>query len=212
MKKISFFALAFVSTLVFADSSGSNSGGSQSNRGNKSWGWLVDVGNLTFGNVNAFGVGGGVNLFVSGNSVISAELGSGTNYDFLSSFVGDTVNASTNWQGLYYKGFVSNSFYLKTGIEATQIHYRVTHYPLIVSSYSQSAYINLYSAVLAIGNQWQRSSFTIGCDWIALDVPIANSGYSETVSGTPSGTPWDLKSDLTKTGGTFGRFYLGMNF
>jgi hypothetical protein len=213
LKTIAFIFLICASFTTFADSDNGGTttteGRSAANRQDKKWGWFGDVSGLNIGNINMYNLGVGVNYFINPNNLIVAEIGTGTNVDFVSSFGGDTVNGWTNWQGIYYKHFFNNSFYIKGGIEFTEVRYNVTHYEL--TDYSQSAYINLYSLYVAIGNQWQFRTFTLGCDWVAADLPFANTSYSETDVGTPNNA-WNLKSNLTNGGLTVARFYLGMNF
>ncbi len=187
-------------------------GRSRAARADKTWGWVGQAGNLTLVNRSTFGVGAGFLYYLSTDNVLSFEIGAGTNYDFTSSFAGDTVNSHDRRIGFYYKGFVSNSFYLKTGLEINHVHYNVVHYPLFGgSSFSQTADVRLYSVFFGVGNQWQINKLTIGCDWAALMVPFANSHYSEESSGTPFSV-WDLKARLTSVGLIVGRFYIGMSF
>lgn len=187
-------------------------GTSRGARADKRWGWVGQAGNLTLVNRATFGIGAGVLYYFNGRNVSSIELGSGSNYDFVSSFGGDTVNSHDTRFGVYHKIFVANSFYFKGGLETNQVHYNVVHYPLFSGpSYSQSADIRLYSVFLGLGNHWQIRKLTIGCDWAALMVPFANSGYKEESIGTPFST-WDLKARLTAVGLVVGRFYIGMSY
>ena len=179
-------------------------------RAEKKWGWVGQFGNFTMANRDTFGFGAGLLYYINGDHVLSVEAGTGTNYDWVSSLAGDTVNGSDSRFGVYDKIFVGNSFYLKAGIEADHVRYEVTHYPILSEKYSQKADIDLYSVFLGLGNHWQIGKLTIGCDWFGVMLPFANANFSETDVGTGSG--WDLKDRLTKTGLIATRGYIGMSF
>jgi hypothetical protein len=184
---------------------------SEENRADKTWGIVGQLGNFTLGGKSTFGLGLGGLFYVNANNVLSVEIGSGTNFDFLSSFSGDTVN-SQDWRlGFYDKAFFSNSFYLKYGLEGNQVHYSVTHYPVFGTNYNQTANINVYTAYFGVGNHWQINGMTIGCDWFGLQIPLTTSNFSETDTGYGSLT-WDLSSRLKSVSGIATRFYMGASF
>ncbi len=178
----------------------------------KKWAWVGQAGDLYFGGQDSMGIGTAMLYYLNQDSILSFELGVGTNTDFWDSIVGDTVNGNNSRVGFYYKWFATNSFYLKGGLEERNIHFNVVHYPVLGgSSNSQTADINLYSVWFGIGNQWDIKRLIIGCDWVGVSLPFANSGFSETDSG-PALSPWDLKSRLTAASLDIGRFYIGLSF
>lgn len=71
---------------------------------------------------------------------------------------------------------------------------------------------------LAIGNKWQWSNFTLGCDWIGVMVPIAQISKKDdlTDDGSLSRSDQnhkDTANELAKvTNLQFLRFYLGVAF
>jgi hypothetical protein len=186
---------------------------SASRRAELQWGLVGQLGNITVGNRAMTGSGAGIYYYLSGHDVMTLEAGAGTNYDFTSSVVGDTVNGRDRRVGVYYKKFTGNTLYFKTGLQADHVDYKVTHYPLFLGpTTTQEASIDLYSLYLGIGNHWQIKQFTIGCDWAAVVVPIAHANYSETNSAPASSDNWDLKKRLTAVGGVVTRFYVGVGF
>ena len=183
---------------------------SHDNRMNKKWGFVGQVGNYTIVNRNTVGGGAGVMYYLNADHVLSVEMGIGTNYDWLSSVGGDTVNSQDSRLGVYDKIFFGNSFYLKGGLEASHVHYKVNHYPLWASNSVQTADVDLFSVFLGLGNHWQKEHFTIGCDWVGAVIPFANANYTEKDEG---GTPyWNLQERLLQPGIIAARVYIGASF
>jgi hypothetical protein len=210
--KILGLVLLFVSSLSSADTGSVDAGGSTPR--SHTWGWVGQAGDMYFGPQSSYGIGAGVLYYLNDKSILSAELGVGTNLDFWSSINGDTVNGSNTRIGVYYKRFVTRTFYIKGGLEDRMIDYKVVHYPTFGGyPFSQDSSINLYTVWLGIGNHWQiRQHLIIGCDWVGVSIPFANSGFTETDSG-PVLDPWNLKSYLADhVSVDVGRFYMGMDF
>jgi len=186
----------------------------ESKRDGKTWGWVGQAGDIYLGGgQDSFGGGAGLLFYLGANAILSVEGGGGTNLDFWNSIGGDTVNGSNARVGVYYSGFVTNSIYIKGGFEDRYLNYNVIHYPDgIPGHYSQTATINLYCLWLGFGNQWNiKDHLIVGADWFGVNVPIANSGYSESDSGAPYGS-WDLKSRLTEISVDLVRAYIGMTY
>ena len=206
MKKINVlvsFLLIFFSGSVFSQGTTEQS---------KTWSWTATLGNYYFGGTSTLNSGIGLHQFTSDSEAISIELLAGTNFDFLSSIGGNTVNASSKKLGFYWKSFPKKSFYFRTGLQADSIHYEVKHYAFLSGTNTkQTADLVSYSLFLGLGNQWIIRNFTIGCDWFGIYVPFAESGYTESSDGTPS-SDWDVRGRMRWTRISVLNFYLGMVF
>jgi|GEM_PF-3954318 len=186
---------------------------SRERRSVKNWGWVGQAGDFYFGD-RAASVGGGFGFlwYVSPNDVLSVEFGGGGYIGTTSVISGDDVTGSNGRFGIFYKRFVTNSLYLKGGLEVRDINYKVTHKDLFTPDYVQKGYINLYTVWVGIGNQWEvNRHLTIGCDWIGASIPFASNNFQEDDNGSPF-NQWDLKQRMVQVTANVGRFYIGMSF
>lgn len=177
----------------------------------KNWGWAGQVGDLYVSD-RATSLGGGFafNWYLSTNNILSVEFGGGG--ILAGSIWDDDASGSNGRFGIFYKRFVTNSFYLKGGLEARDVNFKVTHRQLFGSDYTQKAYINLYTVWIGVGNQWEiNRHLVIGCDWIGASIPFAYSNFQEDDTGSPF-NEWDMKQRLVQVAANIGRFYIGMSF
>ena len=180
---------------------------SEHRRMNKDYTLTAQLTGFAVSPVPAAGVNFG--LFLDRNSMLQAEFSKGTLpiYFF-------NMNATT--LGANYKRFFGNSFYGKIGmdyrsISASDIHTGYT---------TQSGTIGEAESVvanLAIGNQWQWENFTMVCDWIGVNPPIAvlKTTYNPGTNLNDSDRAdleksWNNIAKVTRY--QFLRFYLGASF
>jgi hypothetical protein len=102
-------------------------------------------------------------------------------------FIGFENTSNLAWTRA--KWFAGNSFYLTGGLgvrmfEATRPRYDFKADTGFETSTAASYERTSLTGDLAIGNQWQFSSFTIGCDWAGIMAPLAT--LSESSSQNPS--------------------------
>lgn len=151
------------------------------------------------------------------NTVIQAELtkGDGTNGNDSESLGFSEREGAT--VGLHAKRFLSNSFYVKGGLDYTKMKYNANY--IWTSAPNKEAYgfeANLISAALVIGNQWQWDNFTLGCDWIGLTLPISHeitSEFNDKNLASHAQYNKDDQDTLLKNGtGQALRFYVGATF
>jgi hypothetical protein len=154
----------------------------------------------------------GVNFgfFLNRNSVLQAEFSKGTLpiYFF-------NMNATT--LGANYKHFFGNSFYGKIGMD-----YRSISASDINTGYTKKSgtigEAESLVANVAIGNQWQWENFTLGCDWIGINPPLAvlNTTYNTDNTDLSDSDrdqlnrSWEGVAKVTSY--QFLRFYLGASF
>lgn len=117
-----------------------------------------------------------------------------------------------------YKRFEGNSFYYRVGGDYRKIKVSSNDkdFGIFASDERISGTAESLSASIAIGNQWQFESFTIGCDWIGLTVPVINisntfkSDNMASASYASDKKDWeDLK---TQPSAQILRLYLGASF
>jgi hypothetical protein len=116
--------------------------------------------------------------------------------------------------GLYGKSYLSNSFYMQFGLDHTTI--TAEHEYLWTTADDKVAYGfegSVTSASLMIGNQWQWSHFTLGCDWFGILVPISHSVSSEYADSDMSDSSKNHQREyLQDTSYQFLRFNVGYTF
>lgn len=149
--------------------------------------------------------------YLNSDSLIQLEYTT-SNYD--TNYI-DTTHSSFNAFGIHYKKFISNSFYFNTGVDQRYIKYKIDK-----SSYYYEKNYNLegntFTADFIIGNQWQWSNFTLGCDWVGVVAPIKSS-YSGTLTGEITKLDFEeYNSDKNRffkdPSLIVTRFYLGASF
>lgn len=182
---------------------------SQYNRMNKkyaAWAQLLGYGpNRTNSTGLAFG------SYYTRNDILFAEITYGTGNS--SGGFGSEYDIVTHSLGVHWKHFVGNSFYLNSGIDFRKVDYNYKN----TSTSTDSHFDSTSTAIsFAIGNQWQWQSFTLGCDWVGLSVPITHnvSNANITTSSSYEESSFnDDKDDFSKkTTGQLLRFYLGASF
>ncbi len=133
--------------------------------------------------------------------------------DGWSSFGGFEYDINTKSIGVHWKHFTGNSFYFNTGIDFRKVDY---DYRSTVTS--TQSHFDSTSAIIsfAIGNQWQWNSFTMGCDWIGLSLPVADKISNASITTGSAFEEGDFKDDQDlfsgKTHIQLLRFYLGASF
>jgi hypothetical protein len=120
--------------------------------------------------------------------------------------------------GLHFKKFLGNSFYVRAGADYRMVNFRGTNssgdvsHPVITQFQGHSL-----AAEAAIGNQWQWSWFTLGCDWVGAVLPFSWNITDGSI--TSNAQNWDVeqfntyKADLFYKAVFEGlRFYIGATF
>lgn len=171
--------------------------------------------------------------YLNPDLIIQLELSSGQS-DLAVKSSSDTSSISSDITaktvGVNAKYFTGNSFYFKGGLAYRQIGLKNLNYTSGVSTLSSSSAsqtkisisdmgsVDSAAAELSIGNQWQWSTFTIGCDWLGVMVPLAVVKIDDriTTSGMSSADRKSLQDAWTTLGKAtsvqIGRFYLGASF
>lgn len=133
------------------------------------------------------------------------------------------------------KWFAGNSFYVTGGLGVRMLEAITPRYDFKVDTGFETSTAASYERTslmgdLAIGNQWQFSSFTIGCDWAGIMSPLAT--LSESSTRNPPSKSEDssaladdataeeeakedeerMKSYASDSRPQFVRFYLGWSF
>jgi hypothetical protein len=155
--------------------------------------------------------------FLDRNTILSLEV---TNNGSNSHFQGSGYDLEATSVGLHLKRFVGNSFYLKLGIDQRQVKSKYNwNYS---SEFSEASEVREFegqstAASFAIGNQWQWSGFTMGCDWFGLVLPISSQITREYLSSSTkdydrSRLKESEDQQLKNTIAQGLRFYLGASF
>lgn len=196
-------------------------GSSEYNRINKSFSFTAQLLGSGPNPVSAQGLG--FSFFMDRNSMILFDITKGqvNGYNAFSSSSILNANNKTKSQsfGIHYKQFVSNTFYFRTGMDIRSLSYSYTYSSILFSETSNNRYSfdsESTSLNFAIGNQWQFETFTLGCDWFGVVVPIG-AKFSNVVYNTDNAySQRDLEEDqnrLVKDNNLqLLRFYLGATF
>lgn len=160
------------------------------------------------------GLSGG--LFLDRNSLFVLTIKSGKNLNFFADWPGrfDLKYSSIS---VNYKKFVNTSFYINSAGEFRKIDYSRERYSELISDYETSTFTGSAVALnFAIGNQWQWDSFTLGCDWAGISIPIASRIDTESKNSSDTNNLNYFEDDKNKymknTTGYFVQFYLGASF
>jgi hypothetical protein len=192
-------------TPEFKSSSYSNMGKSEMNRQGKEYLLTGEIG-FAVGGVPSAGATAG--FFLDPNSLIQIDYTSGQ----LSWF---DYDARTKTAGINYKHFVANSFYFRGGAAYRQVKLDYGRFLSFSSKREVGSSENIVADV-AIGNQWQWSGFTMGCDWIGVMVPIARLKNDFDTTGYSNSDRSDAENVWQNTGKDTSvqlvRFYLGATF
>ena len=167
---------------------------------------------LGFGPNARNGTGLIYNYFFSRNDLLVLEYLT----DAFSNYSSRHYNIKTSSFGVHYKKFTGNSFYFRVGLDQRFIDY---NYNSIFLTPPESSAFKGTSTMLsfAIGNQWQWSNWSLGCDWIGTALPLLKSSSNESYSITSDNlarTNMELDQKIFATGSTpyALRFYAGYNF
>ncbi|MFS4458159.1 hypothetical protein [Bdellovibrio sp. HCB2-146] len=147
------------------------------------------------------------------NTVVQLEVLSGVRKDGIF----ENYELKTNSVGIHAKKFVSNSFYVNGGLDYSTIKYDNDY--IFTTSSNKDAYgfeATMLSAGFVIGNQWQWESFTLGCDWVGLTLPLSHSISSEYADASYTNAKKYNKEDqdtlLANGSAQLLRFYVGATF
>lgn len=151
----------------------------------------------------------GAGFYIDHNSLIEAQFSNGTlHYLFFD------IEATTF--EITYKHFFSNSFYTRVGAAYRRILLSNAWFFFSSQTIGEIGSVDSLAADIAIGNQWQWDSFTLGCDWIGYMAPVAILNRSFDPHGATGSDLKDLDKawdDLANVGSyQFLRLYLGMSF
>lgn len=125
--------------------------------------------------------------------------------------------ASASTIGTHYKRYVGNSFYYRAGLDVRDIAIRYNGALRYITSTRDIAATSDLTAAFVIGNQWQWPRFTLGVDWVGLNIPVTNISRHVSFTDVLSN---QHKNDVEKLWGFLGdltsaqlfRFYLGASF
>ncbi|MFZ3231392.1 MAG: hypothetical protein WA160_14375 [Pseudobdellovibrio sp.] len=208
--------VVFCGTLntIHAQTTGSKNdmGASERNRQDKDLSILVHP--VGFGPTGTITQGLTLGFFINPNSVINIELKNGKKFSFLGDILGQyRVNQSS--LGIYYKQFTNTSFYFKAGVDYRTVDYSY-NYTGWFNSTENTQFIGSSTALtFAIGNHWQFSNFTLGCDWVGINLPIIYQTISESTDGSaqnPTRLADEKDNYLKKSSLLVTNFYLGFSF
>lgn len=122
----------------------------------------------------------------------------------------DYVRANDTWlgykaevvmTGVHFQQFLTNSFYIKGGVDYRMI--RLYDYWDILFGGTTTGEFARHDSIgpsFAVGNQWQSEHFVIGCDWGGVYIPAAilkNEYHSDRLSSsdrTDADDAWDRAS------------------
>lgn len=163
--------------------------------------------------------GGTLGLYLSTNIILDFEYLGGT-AGSTSTNLFDYATVQTNSKMITLKVFTGNSFYFRLGAGIKGLNYNLESISVTNSSIRtfQGSYKGEANfGFLAIGNQWQMSNFTIGCDWIGYS-PILNWKVDNEVQNSTISTYYsdlieaDKKNFLKTAQPIVTRFYIGFSF
>lgn len=155
--------------------------------------------------------------FLEPNSVLELEFLKGRSAVFFGDFF-DSLKKDVQTIGVYNKKFLRNTFYLRYGANYRSVDYQYSSANWFGgTSAEEYAFKGTAFAVsLGLGNQWQwQSGFTLGCEWLAIEVPFGTQLGSESYGGSKA-TLDELHSRedqiLKDIGVNLVHFYLGASF
>ena len=154
--------------------------------------------------------GGSFGYFIAPDLIISAEVVSGNSPLIL--FENTSYRSlKYNSVGIHAKNFVGRSFYVKGGIDVNRF---TEDYVGFTTTNFHGFDSDSTSASIVIGNQWQFSHFTLGCDWVGMTLPLTSNIKSEYASDNfEKASLEDDKTRYLKSSGLqLLRFYLGASW
>lgn len=176
----------FFSSLIFAASAcfAGDSGGSSAERASKTFQIVAQPTGWTG---NSFVSGVAASLFLNGDNQLFAAYSVGQGF-----YVGsgsDHESLATKTFSAGFKHFSGNSFYYRIGLNSTQAEYHFSSDDssgnLLLDRRLEGDY---QSASFAVGNQWQWSGFTLGCDWVGVTQPFSSHLSKNDVTGPKAAT------------------------
>lgn len=124
--------------------------------------------------------------FVGSDHVLSLDYTRGFNPSGnVYSEIFSEIQAKIESWSLNYKYFMSNSLYVKSGINARKIEYAKFSVN-VFGNWAGDTYAfsgESTSVDIGIGNQWQFSNFTIGVDWLNISTPAFSRLKSQALLG-----------------------------
>ncbi|UYL10212.1 hypothetical protein B9G69_006420 [Bdellovibrio sp. SKB1291214] len=218
-------SLSFVGTRAMAQDSQlteptriSTSSTSSQNRKDKKFMVALESSSLGPSETSYFGVQLG--MYLKPETILQLEVGGGQNKsdkDTWQIFMLDNARTERinkgNSVAINIKHFTGNTFYVKGGLGYRTIDYSYNYEDTVADAYNFQGNV-LYTNVL-IGNQWQWSNFTLGCDWFGASIPLASNVTGQSIDTTSSYTQGDLKdkkSRLDQVQYQLLRLYVGASF
>lgn len=154
--------------------------------------------------------------FLKRNQLVVLEGTTGKlGYSSIDVLTGYDLDIKTKSFGAHFKHFTGNSFYYRAGLDFRTIEYNYRRNGS-TTDYGKFNGTSV-AANFQIGNQWQWSNFTLGCDWLGLSAPLTSSVSDKEVGSTApgfmAGSLDDDANTLTKKVHlNVLRFYLGASF
>lgn len=201
---LSFFTATAFAQTPEVDTTSPSSGKSASHREGKSV--VLTAQPIGIGPTTLISQGLSAGFFIDRDSLIQVDFTTNADDDYEGLWWNTKIrNLSVTW-----KQFLGNSFYFKGGLEQ-----RWAEESYDYSSSSKYEFKgNSTNLRAAIGNQWQFSGFTLGCDWFGLSQPIRHKVTSSSYSSASNQDQVERysKDYLEDTTFTFVHFYIGMAF
>lgn len=205
MKLVSILSTVILATLTHTNVALA-AGESEANRGGKTGYVALEPIGLTLLPVSG----------LRGGYFISPDLTAELSYASGGASLGD-FEAKKTLIEIKAKYFIGNSFYVDGGIaqESWKVDYPVSDAAGGTSS-TLSGSVNNMGMVFHIGNQWQWSGFTLGCDWAGYFLSLSSkSSFSSSSTADPADKEKE-EDDVEATMGTGSahvtRLYLGWSF
>ncbi len=162
--------------------------------------YTVTLQPVGFGPIPEFSQGINIGYFLNPNSILQLEYTSSHTPFQTPAYSGangyGSSTSSQRWYsslrgyslGIHLKQFFGNSFYVNGGVDYRNLSRNNDYEDLTNTSQSFSVGFSGTSvaAAISLGNQWQFSHFTIGCDWIGVSVPFSHTVQNESTVGPVS--------------------------
>ncbi len=137
---------------------------SRMNRDGKHFTVNLSLMGAQLGMIGATGINTG--YFLTEDSLLTLSIASVDRIEILNSSIDSKAQAIS----IGYKYFTSNSFYIHTGLYSKSVNTKDDEYldPITFDDKRVSYSTSHKGVFLKIGNQWQWSNFTLGCDWVGI--------------------------------------------
>ncbi len=116
------------------------------------------------------------------------------------------------------KWFIGNSFYVDGGLanESWKVQYSVLTSSTGTGTETLNGSVSSTGLSLHVGNQWQWSGFTLGCDWVGYFLALSTTSSFGSSSSVDDDDKKDeeesIKNTMAGSGVHVARFYLGWSF